>query len=218
MHGEWHYHDGQRQVGPLQLDAIKMMVVHGALKPDVHVFGPGMTTWQPFSSLSMYASPTPAPAPAPPIAHAPLPHPAHIVSHPAARSIHSAPALWNPSAAASWSLLFGAPFGSFLHARNWTTLGETAKARNAWLWFWGTVLAYFFALFSGNPLAPVGISFWSLILWYFISGRPQIMRVKDLGPQGYERKGWGIPLLIGFASMFFIFILALVIVVVESAR
>ena len=33
-----------------------------------------------------------------------------------------APALWNPNAAASWSLLFSPAFGAFLHMKNWQAL------------------------------------------------------------------------------------------------
>jgi hypothetical protein len=31
----------------------------------------------------------------------------------------AAPALWNPGAAASWSLLLSPAFGAFLHMKNW---------------------------------------------------------------------------------------------------
>ena len=38
------------------------------------------------------------------------------------------PPLWNPNAAANWSLLLSPAFGAFLHMKNWEELGEPAKA------------------------------------------------------------------------------------------
>src|SRR3984957_21282364 len=47
----------------------------------------------------------------------------------------AAPALWNPGAAASWSLLFSPAYGAFLHMKNWEALGEpdTAAAAKKWV-------------------------------------------------------------------------------------
>jgi hypothetical protein len=39
------------------------------------------------------------------------------------------PALWNPNAAAGWSLLFTPAFGAFLHARNGTRWGVIARPK-----------------------------------------------------------------------------------------
>jgi protein-S-isoprenylcysteine O-methyltransferase Ste14 len=46
----------------------------------------------------------------------------------------AAPALWNPGAAASWSLLFSPAFGAFLHMKNWEALGQPDKAAAARKW------------------------------------------------------------------------------------
>jgi hypothetical protein len=40
----------------------------------------------------------------------------------------AAPALWNPNAAANWSLLFSPMFGAWLHMKNWAALGEPERA------------------------------------------------------------------------------------------
>ena len=40
----------------------------------------------------------------------------------------AAPALWNPNAASSWSLLFSPIFGAYLHMQNWQALGQPDKA------------------------------------------------------------------------------------------
>ena len=40
------------------------------------------------------------------------------------------PPLWNPGAAASWSLLLSPVFGAILHMKNWQAMGEqTAGAQ-----------------------------------------------------------------------------------------
>jgi hypothetical protein len=52
----------------------------------------------------------------------------------------TAPALWNPNAAASWSVLFSPAFGAFLHMKNWQALGEPAKASAAKIWAIATLL------------------------------------------------------------------------------
>lgn len=113
----------------------------------------------------------------------------------------SLPSLWNPNAAACWSLLFSPAFGAFLHARNAESLGRTedAKANKAW----GYVsLAYFgFVLVSGFipaipdavfKVAPIGI----LLGWYFTLGKKQVKHVQDAFQDGYPRKSWMKPLLI----------------------
>jgi hypothetical protein len=41
------------------------------------------------------------------------------------------PALWNPNAAASWSLLFTPIFGSLLHMKNWQAMGNREKAASS---------------------------------------------------------------------------------------
>jgi hypothetical protein len=50
------------------------------------------------------------------------------------------PRLWNPNAAANWSLLFGPAFGAFLHMKNWQALEEPAKASAAKVWFLLTIV------------------------------------------------------------------------------
>jgi len=41
---------------------------------------------------------------------------------------NEAGAIWNPNAAANWSILFTPAFGSYLQMLNWRTLSEPAKA------------------------------------------------------------------------------------------
>jgi hypothetical protein len=43
----------------------------------------------------------------------------------------ASPPLWNPSAAANWSLLFSPAFGALVQMKHWEALGEPAKASAA---------------------------------------------------------------------------------------
>jgi len=49
-------------------------------------------------------------------------------------------ALWNPTAAALWSLLFSPALGAWLVMRNWQRLGKPDKARQALCWFVGVLV------------------------------------------------------------------------------
>ncbi len=116
------------------------------------------------------------------------------------------PSLWNPNPACSWSVLFTPALGAYLHYRNWQELGETAKARSSILWFRGILAVLILWILVPDQLLPVPeiirrLPFILLILWYFISGRAQMRYVKQHLPGGYQKKGWGKPLLIAFAAV-----------------
>jgi hypothetical protein len=127
------------------------------------------------------------------------------------------PPLWNPGAAANWSLLFSPAFGAFLHMKNWEALGEPAKASTAKVWaivtlvvIVGTAVAA--ALMpTNNALGGFSrlIGIVLLISWYASSGRGQMAYVKTQFGKDYPRKGWGKPLLI--AVLAFIGFIALTI-------
>jgi len=125
------------------------------------------------------------------------------------------PLLWNPNAAANWSLLFSPAFGAFLHMKNWEALGEPAKAAAAKAWAIAAV-SILIALPLLVVLAPgmrvlqslsslLGIVL--LISWYASSGRPQVRYVKERFGNSYPRRGWSAPLLIALAASFGYFII-----------
>src|ERR1700704_4744453 len=74
------------------------------------------------------------------------------------------PTLWNPNAAACWSLLFSPAFGALLHARNADVLGRTDEAKANRVWFWISI-GYFAAAFVTTfiPAIPDGIFRFSAI-------------------------------------------------------
>lgn len=117
--------------------------------------------------------------------------------------------LWNPTAAALWSLLLTPAFGAWIVKRNWERLGETAKARQARLWFAGmfvTVLALYCAAAAGALLGREDLEapWWaSLILfgvWCALSAYPQIRHVDDHQGESYARRSWAAPILVALAA------------------
>jgi len=114
----------------------------------------------------------------------------------------AAPALWNPNAAANWSLLFSPIFGTWLHMLNWRALGETKRAESAKTWLMVTTLLLV-GLTLGGALMPLSgliglrpfVSFALLVAWYFGSARPQAKWVGERYGGRYPRRGWTQPLL-----------------------
>ena len=115
-------------------------------------------------------------------------------------------AIWNPDAAACWSLALSAIFGAYLQAKNWKTLGESGRAKAAWAWFWISIVFYLLSPFISAATQSmvkdeqgILLSWGYLLVWYFSSGRSQAKYVKNNFGPNYPRRGWGVPLLIGFA-------------------
>jgi hypothetical protein len=119
-----------------------------------------------------------------------------------------APALWNPNAAANWSLLFSPVFGAFLHMKNWEALGEPAKASASRRWAAAGVVV-FVVLALASALLPEkatdGISragaIGLLFAWYFASARQQTAFVKARFGKEYPRRGWTKPLLLAVVAL-----------------
>ena len=118
----------------------------------------------------------------------------------------TAPALWNPNAAANWSLLFSPAFGAFIHARNAKTLGRSDEAKANQKWFYGnlvflgiTLLSTLTPSLSDAPFRMVGLVI--LLVWYFALAKKQAKYVKDTFGGNYPKKAWGKPLLIAFTCL-----------------
>lgn len=107
-----------------------------------------------------------------------------------------APALWNPNAAASWSLLFSPVFGATLHMLNARAMGDEDHARQS---KWALIILL--VIFLLIPLATLFFNLqnntFGLILllgWYFAIGRRQVETVKQQYGSDYPRKSWLKPL------------------------
>lgn len=117
-------------------------------------------------------------------------------------------ALWNPTAAVLWSLLFSPALGAWLLMRNWERLGERVKARQARFWFVGLL-----AIQVANAIVAtvgvllereVGLPWWASVLtwgvWVVGSAYPQISHVEDGHGEEYPRRSSAAPLLIAVAA------------------
>ncbi|MBL8859555.1 MAG: hypothetical protein JNL28_13690 [Planctomycetes bacterium] len=136
--------------------------------------------------------------------------------------------IWNPEAAANWSLPFSPAFGSFLQMRNWTVLGEPDKARASGVWFIASIVmlaAYpvVYLMFADHPQADLGVrlaGFLFLLTWYLGHARQQAKFVKQQYGTQYPRKKWGAPLGIalacGVAYLGMSFALAVAVAVVKE--
>ena len=136
------------------------------------------------------------------------------------------PPLWNPNAAANWSLLFSPAFGAFLHMKNWQALGEPNKATSAKVWFvlslvvlGGFSCASVLGPYSQQQTGSVRIvGFLLLIAWYFAGARGQASYLKTHFGDKYPRRGWSKPLAVAVLALFvFIMVVTVLAVVFKSA-
>jgi hypothetical protein len=118
--------------------------------------------------------------------------------------------IWNPGAAACWSLLLSPIFGSILHMKNWHALGESTRAETSKRWAIGSTI-FFLLVFLSGLVAPDsklldGLSkLFSVILlvaWYYAIGKSQQFYVLARFGKNYPRRGWAKPLL--FALLVFV--------------
>jgi hypothetical protein len=129
------------------------------------------------------------------------------ISMPVVERIEPAPKpiLWNPTAAANWSLFFGPVFGTALHYVNWVTLGESKKAEQASKWFMVSVCVLIFGTVAMTQASDstliLSINIALLLGWYFISAREQIRYVKQQHGKEYGRRRWWKPLLGSFVIL-----------------
>ena len=133
---------------------------------------------------------------APPVQQAPRPE---RTTRQASPSRSKSPTLWNPGAAASWSLLFTPVFGAYLHMLNWEELGEPEKAKSSKTWFYISIPLSIFLL--GLPC---------LLAWYFISGKEQMAYVKEKYGDNYNKKSWGAPIMAGIGIFMILQVLGMV--------
>jgi hypothetical protein len=211
MPTQWYLARDRQRTGPYSLDQLRHMAASGELAPEDMVWQEGAGQWVPADSVrGLFAAAGSAPRPgataitdaAP---EAPLP-----VRHEAATdwgddypevALAARPTLWNPNAAANWSLLFTPIFGAALHAINWRVLGRPGRATANVVWI--VVTAVFLVINAVSVFLPgakgvdgamkfVGLGL--LIGWYFTQGKPQAQYVKEELPGGYRKRSWAAPI------------------------
>ena len=129
-----------------------------------------------------------------------------------------APALWNPNAAACWSLLFSPIFGAALHMFNARAMGDTELEKLNKGFIWGTlavlVIAILLAIFSGIKANFVGIA--ALGAWYGAVGRKQVALVKERYGSNYPRRSWGKPILFGVLGIVALYVCIFILLFIVS--
>jgi len=133
--------------------------------------------------------------------------PTATVSDPAVTAV--VPPIWNPTAAASWSLLFSPAFGACIQMLNWEALGEPQRAASAKAWFLVSLvtlaaylaIALIFMDSKRGDAASRTLAVVFLLMWYFAAGRVQAKYVKERFGNAYPRRAWGKPLLFAFLAL-----------------
>ena len=124
---------------------------------------------------------------------------AHETIPSSAREGSPAPgALWNPLAAAGWSLVFTPAFGAYLQMRNWQALGEPGQAAIARKWLYASLAilladmlaAALDARLNNESHAMHWIGFTFLGLWTIGAAWPQARLVRKRYGAAYPRKPW----------------------------
>jgi hypothetical protein len=130
------------------------------------------------------------------------------------------PALWNPNAAACWSLIFTPAFGSYLHARNADALGRIDEAKANRVWFrvsLGYLVVVCVSIFIPTIPEAVfrGAAIGLLFGWYLAVAKKQVEHVKQTFHGHYHRKSWAKPLAVGLGCFvaFLVVIFGLIFVV-----
>jgi hypothetical protein len=130
----------------------------------------------------------------------------------------NAPALWNPNAAASWSLIFTPIFGAYLHMRNWEALGQPEKAARSKNWMIGSIVCallfvtvpLFLPESKGVDALGRAFGFALLITWYYAIGKSQQAFVLGKFGKAYPRRGWSKPLLAAVGALIALFVVVFV--------
>ena len=118
------------------------------------------------------------------------------------------PAIWNPLAAARWSLLFSPAFGAYIHAKNADILGRKIEAKENRIWFYVslgflafTIISAFIPAFDGADSLFRWINLGILVGWYSNAGRKQVKFVRDTWAGNYLKRSWNKPLWVGLGCL-----------------
>lgn len=107
-------------------------------------------------------------------------------------------ALWNPAAAACWSIVFTPAFGAYLVMRNWEALGQPRQAAMARKWFCFSLgllaVQVLSAAFNARLNSQSSVVQWFGLLylgaWCAAAVLPQALQVRARFGAGYPRKAW----------------------------
>jgi hypothetical protein len=124
------------------------------------------------------------------------------------REASHAQALWNPSVAACWSVIFTPAFGAYLLMRNWEALGDQRQAEASRKWF-----AFSIGLLAVRVLSAaintrlhsesnliLWVSWAWLLVWWIGAAAPQARMVRARFGADFPRQGWDYALLLALAG------------------
>ncbi|MCV2419174.1 hypothetical protein [Paucibacter sp. DJ2R-2] len=119
------------------------------------------------------------------------------------------PRLWNPNAAASWSLIFSPIFGALLQRSNWLAMGHPDKAAGSLRWVWASlgflgVSLISIVCFPDSKTVDLLMriaGFVFLVAWYYANGKEQVGLVLARYGRDYPRKSWWHPLGLALLAM-----------------
>jgi len=122
----------------------------------------------------------------------------HSPSDSAALQPGPATAIWNPAAAACWSILFTPAFGAYLLMRNWEAMGQPRQAALARKWFAFSLgllaVQVLSAAFNARLNSHSDLVQWFglawLAAWCVAAVLPQARLVRARFGPGYPRKAW----------------------------
>jgi hypothetical protein len=119
-----------------------------------------------------------------------------------------AQAVWNPSIAACWSVIFTPAFGSYLLMRNWEALGDQRQAEASRKWFVFSLGLLAVRLLSAAVNTRLNsqsnlmlwVSWAWLLVWWVGAAAPQARLVRARFGADFPRHGWDYALLLALGG------------------
>lgn len=170
----------QQQEGPFWESQIREMLEEGNLPPGTLMWREGMAEWVALEELYPEVVPV------------------------AATVTETVPALWNPNAAANWSLLLSPVFGSVLHFLNWGRLGRADEQLKSMLWMLVSlaVLVASVMVPAEHSMTMRYVMLGVLLGWYFAHAKKQVAEVQARFGKDYPRRSMLMAVLLGFVVLF----------------
>ncbi len=195
------YKNGQN-LGPYSLLELNNLIQKNYINGADLAWYEGLDKWVPLNSITdveiaLRKNPSPASVSVLENPYHP-PRAAEIIND---ADMERTPKIWNPNAAANWSLLFTPVFGALLQAKNWKALNQQKNEKKSKIWAITSLIIVLLTI-SNPENNGKGILLILLIFWYFLSAKKQINYIKNNNIK-YHKKSWLKPITIAFISLFF---------------
>ena len=97
--------------------------------------------------------------------------------------------LYNPKAAANWSLLFTPIFGAYVLKTNWKILGREEQEKRSKIWLISLIIIWGIGLLFLSDQFCSAIYLIGLISWFFLERKPQ-MKYLTVNKLDFQKKSW----------------------------